>query len=411
MKIKIRLKTKIENENVLLWAMFIPICALSVQLFLYKITGNMDGNAAIHQAAMVVSAIPMICSMFIWARTHRGIRTSLTAYIIAGLAYALQFAFYPENREYLQDYIFKLFFMCIPAFINSSLIKDKEKEEEVLKKASWIMLAVGLVHALFVFWKKAFTGYTMSYGYYLILPACFFSYSYFKNKKRGCLFSAILAAALIMILGSRGPLVAWAIYFTLLILFSQVSRIKKASIIVIISAVVALKTYIINLLQNLLNVLGVHSRTLELLARGEIMNDTGRKPILNMSIDMIREHVFEGNGIGADMRVMGTYPHNIFVEVLLQYGIVFGSLLLLGLIFFIIKDFFRTDDKQLYLFYFCIGFVPTMVSGTYLQEMTFWIFVGYLAREKQDNHVKEYHKSGNQEKQKDCYTGRQYEKV
>lgn len=372
------------REKMLLWAMYIPVCMLMLQLLLYKITGTEERNAAIHSAVMLASAVPMIFSALIWIRSYSSLRKAIAAYAAVFMLFAVQFLIFPKNREYLADYIFKVFFISVPLFINCSSIKNECLELNVLNKICLFVFSAGTAYSLFIVFEKAFTEYSMSFGYYMLFPACFFSYIYFTFRKKIFLLLSALTAVAILGLGSRGPLIIWAFYFASLILLSDISKISKVFFAAAAAAVVLFKNGICGFLVALLNDRGggMQSRTLNLISSGKLIShDSGRSVIQEKAFEMIRRRPIFGNGIGADYRVIGGYPHNIFIEIVLQFGVIFGGILLAGLVYIIVRGFIKAGNRKLYLFYFCIGFLPLIVSGTYLTDMSFWLFLGYALRE------------------------------
>ena len=81
-----------------------------------------------------------------------------------------------------------------------------------------------------------------------------------------------------------------------------------------------------------------------------------------------RDCVILASAQGAEA-IAGNYPHNIFLEILLQFGIVVGTVILVGLACLIWKSF--SKGTELERSYLCImlmlGVMPLLVSGTYLE--------------------------------------------
>ena len=60
------------------------------------------------------------------------------------------------------------------------------------------------------------------------------------------------------------------------------------------------------------------------------------------------------------------YPHQLFFELMIDYGLIFGSLLSLSIIIVVIYLIIKSKDKYRYLTgLFCVAsFFPLMISGT-----------------------------------------------
>ena len=75
------------------------------------------------------------------------------------------------------------------------------------------------------------------------------------------------------------------------------------------------------------------------------------------------------------------YPHNFFLEVLIQGGIIYLSIWLIVLGIFSVKFYkiIKNDKSQtLLLAPFLYSFIQLMFSGTYLQEPFFWFILAYV---------------------------------
>jgi O-antigen ligase len=95
----------------------------------------------------------------------------------------------------------------------------------------------------------------------------------------------------------------------------------------------------------------------------------------------IIENPILGIGIAGDTRIIGnSYVHNFFIEVIGNYGIILGVIvsiivLLLIMKFLLAKDTFKYN---LVIIWLSLGFVHLMVSGSYLTDLKFWIFLGLM---------------------------------
>lgn len=118
---------------------------------------------------------------------------------------------------------------------------------------------------------------------------------------------------------------------------------------------------------------------------------SGYEPDVDINIEYaIFQHPIVGHGIGAEYTILGTYSHNIFLDIILQGGFIFGGLFIILFIFKAIMAFVNEEDKLFFFVLFCYGFVPLLISGSYLSSMSFWIFLGYLnkfSKIKIKNHI------------------------
>lgn len=108
---------------------------------------------------------------------------------------------------------------------------------------------------------------------------------------------------------------------------------------------------------------------------------SNRDLVYGETIDLISNAPILGYGIlGYLTKTNGGYPHNFFLEILLQGGILF--LIIWSIIFFFyIRKYLKliNINKHIYLLpTFIYSFVLLMFSGTYLLEPFFWFNLSYV---------------------------------
>ena len=132
-------------------------------------------------------------------------------------------------------------------------------------------------------------------------------------------------------------------------------------------------------MSGLLLSLNINSRNIKYLLNGIFLNDSGRTQIATNLIDNIT--VF-GKGIFGDRVLLnGAYPHNIILEMLYQYGIIFGSILVIGLLIIGIRGYsLASGNLKLFLkLLFITGVLKLFISGSYLSfEPQFYMFFCFL---------------------------------
>ena len=78
--------------------------------------------------------------------------------------------------------------------------------------------------------------------------------------------------------------------------------------------------------------IGFSTRIFTFIIEGDITASKGRESLAKQAVEAIIENPMWGYGITADRAMFGIYPHNMFLEILCQYGIVFGSLLIITML-------------------------------------------------------------------------------
>jgi len=70
----------------------------------------------------------------------------------------------------------------------------------------------------------------------------------------------------------------------------------------------------------------------------------------------------------------------------MQYGIIIGSLILITLLGLIFYRFLKgSNNKEKYFFAFSLGFLPLLVSGSYLTSYDFWLFLAIFINYNVEN--------------------------
>jgi len=126
-----------------------------------------------------------------------------------------------------------------------------------------------------------------------------------------------------------------------------------------------------------------------MLMAGDILNSTGRNEIQSGLMDQIS---IIGKGLFADRELTqsipgmsgGTYAHNFILEILLDFGIIFGVLIVILFYYDSIKVI-CSKNKTIRIFgriFFPAAIVKLLFTGSYLNiEPGFYIFIGLIIRE------------------------------
>jgi len=107
---------------------------------------------------------------------------------------------------------------------------------------------------------------------------------------------------------------------------------------------------------------------------------SGRDRIYKYIFKEILNAPFLGLGLAADRRILteNAYTHNIFIEILLNFGLFIGGFINILLLYLTVKSIFIKDVKKysMIIIWMSIGFVHFLVSSSYLIDFRFWIFLG-----------------------------------
>ncbi len=224
--------------------------------------------------------------------------------------------------------------------------------------------------------------YNLNFGYGLVIFICYFLYCALKNKsvKDGVL--AGVGIMMVLIGGSRGPLLNIAIFLAIYILLTT-SETKNKIIyfsLIVICTLVFLMSYriILSTAVNILETFNLPSRTIMKLLEGSISEDSGRNVIWSAAINMIKENPFGYGAMGArhviyQIHIVG-HPHNFFLEILIDYGVIFGVAIILILFLGAVRIFFDKNIgewRYVFLIFFAYA-CQLLTSYTYWHSMGLW---------------------------------------
>nr|WP_300305459.1 O-antigen ligase family protein [uncultured Anaerostipes sp.] len=227
--------------------------------------------------------------------------------------------------------------------------------------------------------------YSLSFGYRMILPCLIFIYNYIKNRNTLSLILSIVVFGMIFIGGSRGQLVCIAAFICLILFrfYSQSNNIHKCVIILCLFIFFIIISFIgvqniLNIIGNILESMGISSRTLDSLLTRNFTDDNSRFLIWGRAINAIKNGGFFGYGVYGDRPIISSmhyagYCHNIFLELMVNFGAVIG-LLLSGIIVCRSIYIITIKEDNIWIDLFTIMFA---ISVQLLISMSFWYVMGF----------------------------------
>lgn len=285
---------------------------------------------------------------------------------------------------------FLIFFcLCLPPFMLCNCDIDLKKLNDYLLRFSKIVLILFVIMMflqVFVYAQKL-NYMTVAYN---AVPSMMIIYYNFRNKPNK--FAAVLwtlSFASLLIGGCRGALLTMIVFVILweIHLFKEITPGKLIGGLLLLFLVflifINLESIVVSL-NSFLKSFGYSSRLLNKFldqsADGDLFYFDDRQETLDLAMSNIN---FFGHGIYGDRAFTeGGYVHNFVIEIMLHYGILFGGILLIYLTVFLLKA--RKKAKFLnndFLFlgvtaFFCTAFVKMMFSASYLNDRSFWLFLG-----------------------------------
>ncbi len=314
-------------------------------------------------------------------------------YMLTTIVLLFHYLIFEGNRPYITDKMIPIFTMSLPGFIYASCIRDFAVFKSTMKKAANVVFFIGLLLTLLIFTGRASIGsYSMAFSYYMLLPAIMFTDDFLDKFSFKMLAFDILSIIIILSLGSRGAILCIMV-FTLLKFFRRNAKLSNVRLIGDLSLIVVALIMLIYLdqilvyLYGFIGKFGINSRTLRIfLSQGLYLS--GRDTIYESIVSEILKHPLFGIGIGGDRNVLGgAYAHNILIEIIANYGIPLGIVVILFIFINILKALLRKDpfDYSIAIIWLSLGFVHFMVSGSYIVDIRFWTFLGVILNITRNN--------------------------
>ncbi|SDJ24620.1 O-antigen ligase [Lachnospiraceae bacterium G41] len=365
-------KIKIGSEYMLKYAIVATMAYASYATLLY----SFFGQTTVLRTLLILFIV--IVDLVAIIKNQKKVKPFLLLLLFFSVVFISNYIMYPGNRWVIKSliideikYVMLAFFLCIA---------QKSTIYSSLKIGSIIVLISNIFEPFTHYITGGEDGY-MVYGMRLLLPTVLLGYYYLQERKKMYFFLMIISMILILLYGNRSALIISVFCFLLqLLLFIESKRrlIRIAEIILILGAGLLL-FYVdaLNVLVIFLESIGVSSRTMSLFNSGFDMaiNNNGRLTIWGNCIQAISQKPWFGYGIGGERnlsllgsnyvsRMGGVYAHNFVFEILLDFGIIFGSIILGIIILKSLKICIRKKHNEMTIM-FTVLIISTALKLTF----------------------------------------------
>lgn len=283
------------------------------------------------------------------------------------------------------------------AFLFFSIFENPEKLKKNLTIYAYLdfayLVVLQLIPALIRgYWidigpsgREMHFSYNLSFGYAIAFPTMVFMMNTFKRRKIKDLILGLIGIWCVVTQGNRGALLVLVIFFGLTLISNVIGGndtskklLKIICILIGIVLVIAFGNYILDIAISWLGKSGINSRTLEMILNGSISDDNGRDLIWGTIMSAIKKGGIFGYGMLGDRpfvfpyHVAG-YSHNLFLELIVSYGII-GIGIIGYLVFITIRMIFFCKDnswRELFIILFSSS-CQLMLSMSFWYVWQFW---------------------------------------
>lgn len=295
--------------------------------------------------------------------------------------------FFQSNSEYFYKNIKESWIICFPMTLFILSIDDYSFLIKYFEKVAYVQLAFCLFLLFKIFIQRDYSidfVYSMGFSYACLLPALVFLNRVFLDFKISYLLSTLLITLLIMVLGSRGALLCVAVYLAIM-LVKQKSFKLLFGVSLFIGSMYILKKNILLFIANSIEKIGISSRTIGILLNNDIISHlSGRDYLYQLILDKILQNPFVFRGINASYVIFdGVYPHNIFLELIYDLGLVIFIPVFCLLVFLSYKTVFsgRSDVNEIECILFSMAIPSLLVSGSLWISWNFWMWFALASKQ------------------------------
>ena len=192
----------------------------------------------------------------------------------------------------------------------------------------------------------------MTYGYTIVL-----FWGLFLFIKKNDLLSNILllvSGVLLGLFANRGALILIVLLIMVKSIWFSNRQLKMWILLLLAITAVGSILFRDSIYVMLLQMDSGLSRNIVKMISGDFFIDNARKDIWDTIIAQINRYPLSGQGLCADRYILqynqfGNYPHNFALELLVQYGYIFGGVFILYLILVVIRSIFMKHENNILL--------------------------------------------------------------
>lgn len=297
---------------------------------------------------------------------------------------------YPDTKMAIAIFAPYFVFSCLPFYFVGRTIKYRY--EEILG----IICRIGIiVNSLIYFFARSgiithvgeMAEENMTFAYATLPSVVLVLMSAFRFHNLLDVFLSIIGVILILGLGTRGPVLA--LFFFSVGYFFLFKRFKnpilsRVLLTFLFCILYLLSDTLIQMVADITATIGGSSRVFNIFFEGNVIDTSSRDWIYERVMDEITSNKSKiGYGFFYDRTILGmengSYSHNLFLEILLDFGLYIGSFLLLlfcGSVLYVMRSTRNSSFCVFYFALFCSCVVQLFFSSSYLKSPNFWMFIG-----------------------------------
>jgi len=308
------------------------------------------------------------------------------------LYYLSCYIFFPENKEYLNENFFPCL-CCVYTFYFIGRIIDIDSMFDIFTYLSAFCILMNLFYYLVYApdqknMEEVANDDNMYVAYRALPHVAMLLWATFNKFKFWKAILTFFGFMFLLSCGTRGPLVCLGvfglIYFFFYMNFKGAIFVKAGLIFFSLVILANMRTIALAIARIFLE-MQLSTRILQKFVAGELSNDTYRSVLRDKLYEVLDSgnHLF-GLGLFGTNNYNIAYPHFLPLDIWCTYGYLFGSLLLLLLVFLIGYALWisRGTKSQIFILLLCsISIVKLMFSATFVSEPFLYLLIGFCIKQ------------------------------
>lgn len=301
------------------------------------------------------------------------------------LLYILNFLIFPQNDAYLTEIAKTFFPIVLPSYLLGRALWDVESVINCIRPVATVAVICSVI-TQFIWYAIEYKQIdNMSFAYSFLPCALFFVYEVQRHRQIRNTVMCILAIGILLLAGTRGPLVCLISFvgFCILLNIRKSQHYLLLALVAVFGVYFQTSNFYTNMLTGFNNWLisqRLNNRITYMLINSEFTQSRERLLLKEIIINYTNSAGILGRGIGADRVVLGGYVHNLIYEIWCHYGYVIGSILILIVIVILLNGLLKSKNSiERYFFgiLFCSSVVKLFISSSYLLEPLLWLLFGF----------------------------------
>lgn len=313
------------------------------------------------------------------------------AFILISIVFS--FLFFPQNKPYILEISLRWIVVLFATGYLVAKLKSLVWLQKYMLLASYVMTASCLAFAAILsvvgfIASDGESNYSLSMSYVALWAVMWQLHAFFKQSNKLALIAAIITTAIILVYGSRNPLIAIAVYVLIQVINntrgkSNVQKFFSHLFLCLIALLAVFWKQVLLGVFILFEHFGISSRSINYIleaTESDVDMSSGRNDIHEELIKLIYDHPFFGMGICGDSTNMNETAHSLYLSIYATYGIIIGTFFLLFIIQQCLSAFKKAKglDHQVLLLFFCLVFPRGFTGGDIWESDVFWFMMGLV---------------------------------